>query len=128
MLKISFPSLYSVLHTLQEEPDETSTALHSVPEQLRRVPYVGSTAEPGPYWVDTEKPTLSSYDPGSGPSRVAECDWLVQCIGPRKSGGWVAVVRDGFALLEKDRGKGKFLGNPVQGSRKLTMNYGAVGP
>ncbi|MGA2479611.1 MAG: SMP-30/gluconolactonase/LRE family protein [Spirochaetia bacterium] len=80
------------------------------------------------YWVDTEKPTLSSYTPASGAKSVAECDWLVQCIGPRKSGGWVAVVRDGFALLEKDRGKGKFLGNPIEGKPELTMNDGAVGP
>jgi sugar lactone lactonase YvrE len=80
------------------------------------------------YWVDTEKPTISSYDLANKATRTAECDWLVQCIGPRKSGGWVAVVRDGFALLEKDRGKGKFLGNPVEGRAELTMNDGAVGP
>jgi sugar lactone lactonase YvrE len=79
------------------------------------------------YWIDTERPTLSSLDAASGNSSTVACDWLVQSIGPRSSGGWIAVVRDGFALLERT-GKGRFLGNPVEGRRQMTMNDGAVGP
>jgi sugar lactone lactonase YvrE len=79
------------------------------------------------YWIDTEKPSLWSLDPSSGQSTTVVCDWLVQAIGPRRSGGWIAVVRDGFALLERT-GKGTFLGNPVEGQRAMTMNDGAVGP
>jgi sugar lactone lactonase YvrE len=80
------------------------------------------------YWVDTETPVLCSFDPALGEKTVAPSDWLIQAIGPRKSGGWVAVVRDGFALLEKEAGKGRFLGNPVEGNAAMTMNDGAVGP
>ena len=80
------------------------------------------------YWIDTEKPVLSSLDPATGKSTTAACDWLVQAIGPRKAGGWIAVVRDGFALLEKEAGKGRFLGNPIDGQTHMTMNDGAVGP
>jgi sugar lactone lactonase YvrE len=80
------------------------------------------------YWIDTEKPVLCSHAPASGAGTIGESDWLIQCIGPRKKGGWVAVVRDGFALLEKERGKGRFLGNPIEGKPDLTMNDGAVGP
>jgi sugar lactone lactonase YvrE len=80
------------------------------------------------YWIDTEKPVLCSLDPATGAATTAPSDWLVQAIGPRKSGGWVAVVRDGFALLEKEAGRGKLLGNPVEGQAAMTMNDGVVGP
>ena len=80
------------------------------------------------FWVDTETPVLCSFDPARGAKSVGPSDWLIQAIGPRKSGGWVAVVRDGFALLEKEAGRGRFLGNPVEGKAAMAMNDGAVGP
>jgi sugar lactone lactonase YvrE len=78
-------------------------------------------------WVDTEQPSLHSLEPSSGETETVASDWLVQAIGRRKSGGWIAVVRDGIALLEKS-GRGTLLCNPVAGQRHMTMNDGAVGP
>jgi sugar lactone lactonase YvrE len=52
----------------------------------------------------------------------------VQAIGRRKSGGWIAVIRDGFALLDARPANGKFLGNPVEGIAHMMMSDGAIGP
>jgi sugar lactone lactonase YvrE len=79
-------------------------------------------------WIDTENPLHTTLDPSTGRIETAKTQWLVQAIGRRASGGWVAVVRDGFALLEANPERGKFLGNPVQGIAHMTMNDGAVGP
>ena len=80
------------------------------------------------YWVDTERPVLSSLQPSSGLSNTTGCDWLVQAIGPRKGGGWIAAVREGFALIGNDGDKCRFLGSPIEGQSHMTMNDGAVGP
>ena len=79
-------------------------------------------------WIDTENPLFSTLDPATGKVSSVRTPWLVQAIGRRKGGGWIAVVRDGFALLEADPSKGTFLGNPVEGKAHMTMNDGAVGP
>jgi sugar lactone lactonase YvrE len=79
-------------------------------------------------WIDTENPLFSSLDPATGTVATAKTPWLVQAIGRRKGGGWIAVVRDGFALLDVDPSKATFLGNPVEGNVHLSMNDGAVGP
>ncbi len=79
------------------------------------------------YWVDTEQPWLCWLEPSSGRNTAVRSRWLLQCIGRRRSGGFIAVVRDGFALLDA-MGQGTFLGNPVEGQPHLTMNDGAVGP
>jgi sugar lactone lactonase YvrE len=79
-------------------------------------------------WVDTENPLFSSLDPATGAVATAKTPWLVQAIGRRKGGGWIAVVRDGFALLDIDPSKGTFIGNPLEGKAHMSMNDGAVGP
>jgi sugar lactone lactonase YvrE len=79
-------------------------------------------------WIDTENPLFSTLDPATGTVSTKKTPWLVQAIGRRKGGGWIAVVRDGFAFLESDPSKGTFLGNPVEGKAHMTMNDGAVGP
>ncbi len=79
-------------------------------------------------WIDTEKPTLASLKEGCGRAVTHATNRLVQSIGLRRSGGWVAVVRDGFALLSADGAEKRFLGNPVEGLPHLTMNDGTVGP
>lgn len=79
-------------------------------------------------WIDTEHPLVSTLDPLTGAVSSTRPPWLVQAIGRRAGGGWIAVVRDGFALLDADTTKGTFLGNPVEGRAHMTMNDGAVGP
>jgi sugar lactone lactonase YvrE len=80
------------------------------------------------FWIDTENPTLDSLDPSGEGRRGWKAPWLVQAIGRRRAGGWVAVVRDGFALWDPERGQSRFLGNPEEGKAHMTMNDGAVGP
>jgi sugar lactone lactonase YvrE len=79
-------------------------------------------------WVDTEYPVFSRFDPATGWAETAATQWRVQAIGRRRSGGWIAVVRDGFSFLDADPARGRFLGNPVEGVAHMTMNDGAVGP
>jgi sugar lactone lactonase YvrE len=79
-------------------------------------------------WIDTENPRFTTLDPATGKTATVSTPWLVQAIGRRKGGGWVAVVREGFALLDKNPATGTFLGNPVEGMAHMTMNDGAVGP
>jgi sugar lactone lactonase YvrE len=79
-------------------------------------------------WIDTENPRFSTLDPARGTTSTVVTPWLVQAIGRRKGGGWIAVVREGFALLDADPSHGRFLGNPVEGKAHMTMNDGAVGP
>jgi sugar lactone lactonase YvrE len=79
-------------------------------------------------WIDTEKPVLSFYEPSSGLTASAKSQWLIQSIGRRKKGGWISVVREGFAIIEHDPGKGIMLGNPIKGMAHMTMNDGTVGP
>jgi sugar lactone lactonase YvrE len=64
----------------------------------------------------------------TGRTETTQTPWLVQAIGRRGSGGWIAVIRDGFALLDAGAETGKFLGNPVQGVAHMAMNDGPVGP
>jgi sugar lactone lactonase YvrE len=80
------------------------------------------------FWPDTEQPLLAALDPRSGSVKSWKTPRLVQAIGPRAGGGWVAVVRDGFALLDAAGGELRFLGNPVEGIANMTMNDGTVGP
>jgi len=79
-------------------------------------------------WIDTENPVFTTLVDDGGRTETRKTQWLVQAIGRRSSGGWIAVIRDGFALLDADPSRGKFLGNPVQGMAHMTMNDGAVGP
>jgi sugar lactone lactonase YvrE len=79
-------------------------------------------------WVDTENPRLSTLDPATGTIETVATPWLAQAIGRRKSGGWIAVVREGFAFLDRNPATGTFLGNPIEGKAHMTMNDGAVGP
>ena len=79
-------------------------------------------------WVDTEKSVLCTLAEGREYVVTHPTSRLLQSIGRRRSGGWVAVVRDGFALLQADGEEAGFLGNPVAGHPTLTMNDGTVGP
>jgi sugar lactone lactonase YvrE len=79
-------------------------------------------------WIDTEKPVYTALEPAIGRTESVTTPWLVQAIGRRASGGWIAVIRNGFAFLDANAARGKLLGNPVQGIAHMTMNDGAVGP
>jgi sugar lactone lactonase YvrE len=63
----------------------------------------------------------------SGETATVRPPWTLKAIGRRKAGGWIAVVRDGIGLLDKNNAEG-FLGNPVENMPSMTLNDGAVGP
>ncbi len=79
-------------------------------------------------WIDTERPVFIALEPSSSRTESAATPWLVQAIGRRASGGWIAVIRDGFAFLDSNGARGDFIGNPVLGIAHMMMNDGAVGP
>lgn len=79
-------------------------------------------------WTDTESPRFLTLEPDGGRPVEVKTDWLIQAIGRRTAGGWVAVVRDGFAVWDPASARSRFLGNPVEGKAHLAMNDGAVGP
>ncbi len=94
---------------------------------MRRVPDLGP-AHGDAVLIDTEEPLFSSLSEKKSCVVTKPTSRPVQCIGLRRPGGWVAVVRDGFALLGADGTETRFLGNPVEGLPHLTMNDGTVGP
>ena len=79
-------------------------------------------------WVDTEKPLLAALSDKSECVVTHPTSRLVQSIGLRATGGWVAVVREGLVLLQADGLEARFLGNPVEGLPHMTMSDGTVGP
>ncbi len=52
------------------------------------------------YWVDIEGRKIHRTDPATGADAVMELDEQIGCIAPRASGGLVAALEDGCALIE----------------------------
>ena len=52
------------------------------------------------YWVDTENKQLHVYQPETKTARTIQLEKLVGCVVPRKSGGVVLGLDDGFAALD----------------------------
>lgn len=52
------------------------------------------------YWVDTNKKQLHVYQPETKTDRTIQLEKLVGCVVPRKSGGVVLGLEDGFAALD----------------------------
>lgn len=56
------------------------------------------------YWVDITRDQVHRFDPRSGEDTVIDVGQAVGAVVPRASGGLVAAVQDGFALIEDDGG------------------------
>lgn len=52
------------------------------------------------WWVDIPKHELHRFDPATGAARAIAFDVPVTAVAPRRAGGLVAAVRDGFAIIE----------------------------
>ena len=69
-----------------------------------------------------------SLEPATGKTETVKTPWLVQAMGRRGPEGWIAVIRNGFALFDADPTRNRLLGNPLEGLGHMGMNDGAVGP
>ena len=82
----------------------------------------------GLFWVDTGERVFHEYDPGSGRHTPRDIPHLLQSIGRRKAGGWIAVDVKGLLLWNHASGESRFLGYPEEGKPHMCMSDGAVGP
>jgi sugar lactone lactonase YvrE len=80
------------------------------------------------YWVDTGERTFHEYDRGSGHYNRRDVEYLLQSIGRRRSGGWIAIDLKGLVLWNHETGENRFLGYPEEGKPHMCMSDGAVGP
>jgi len=61
-----------------------------------------SVAERGLYWVDINAPSLNRFDPASGRNTAMPMPASIGSFALRRSGGFVAALRDGFWLVNPD--------------------------
>lgn len=64
------------------------------------------------YWVDIEGKKLHGYEPDSGRTTTASFDKRIGAAVPRKSGGVVMAMEDGFYAYDPAKDGLVFLGNP----------------
>ena len=87
--------------------------------------------EPGSarlFWVDTGEKAFHQYDRGSGRHVGRAVEYLLQSIGRRRSGGWIAIDLKGLMLWNHETGESRLLGYPEEGKPHMCMSDGAVGP
>jgi sugar lactone lactonase YvrE len=78
-------------------------------------------------WVDMEVGDLLTMDPGIGPSSIRRLSvgTVAACWRPRRSGGGVIGVQDGFVLIDADE---SLRSVPVFSDPLLRMNDGGCDP
>ena len=54
------------------------------------------------YWVDINAPSLNRFDPRTGRNAAWAMPSSIGCFALRRSGGFIAALRDGFWLLDRD--------------------------
>jgi sugar lactone lactonase YvrE len=63
---------------------------------------VWSAADQMLYWVDINAPSLNRFDPSTGHNTVMPMPGSIGCFALRRGGGFVAALRDGIWLVDKD--------------------------
>lgn len=63
---------------------------------------VWSARDSALYWIDIKAPAIHRYDPATKADRAWPVDQEIGSIALRRSGGLVAALRDGFALIGAD--------------------------
>jgi sugar lactone lactonase YvrE len=86
---------------------------------------VWSVEEGVVYWVDIMGCTLHRYDPATGRDTAVDVGQPLGAVAPRASGGLVAAVRDGFALLDPATGRLELIAGVEQDDPTTRMNDGA---
>src|SRR5258708_36220877 len=54
------------------------------------------------YWVDINAPSLNRFDPRTGRNAAWPMPSSIGCFALRRSGGFIAALRDGFWLVDRD--------------------------
>jgi len=56
------------------------------------------------YWIDIRAPSLNRFDPSTGGNTVWSMPASIGCFGLRRGGGFIAALRDGCWLLDRNGG------------------------
>ena len=89
---------------------------------------VWSVSEQVLWWVDILAPSINRFDPATGDNAVIEVDEDIGCIGLRETGGFIAGMRSGIWLLDRQGRKERFVVNPQADTSKSRFNDGRVDP
>ena len=80
------------------------------------------------WWVDILEGRIHRTDAASAEDRSFSVGQSVGAVAPRKSGGLVAAVRDGFATVDLRSGRLDLVANLQDAEGRLRMNDGKVDP
>jgi sugar lactone lactonase YvrE len=80
------------------------------------------------YWVDITGHKLHVFDPGANRDRVIEVGQFIGTVVPRKSGGVMVAVYDGFAGLDLDTGRLEIIADPESDQPDTRFNDGKCDP
>jgi sugar lactone lactonase YvrE len=80
------------------------------------------------YWVDIVGKKVFVYDPATGKNRTIPVANHVGTVVPRKSGGAIIAVKDGFAALDLETGAVKMLAKVETDLPKNRFNDGKCDP
>lgn len=76
-------------------------------------------------WVDVFRGQVLSHELGSGSVQMMALGRAVGCVAPRRAGGLVCAVREGFGLLT-DQGEFTVVAAPLRDTPHRQMNDGGV--
>lgn len=80
------------------------------------------------WWIDITRQQLHRFDPRTASDVVLDLDQPVTALAPRKSGGFIAAVRDGFALLDTETGELRLIAAVEADDPQTRMNDGRCDP
>lgn len=80
------------------------------------------------WWVDIPAGLLHRFEPESGARRTWECGRPLGCVAPKRSGGMIAALADGFHHLDLDSGALTPIADPEADRPENRFNDGAVDP
>jgi sugar lactone lactonase YvrE len=78
------------------------------------------------YWTDTEASQVWSYQPRSGARESWTLSLPATSILRREGGGFLLVTKTGLAFWDRDTNTCRLVANPLEDSRTLWFNDGAV--
>ncbi len=80
------------------------------------------------YWVDISGCKVHVFDPATGQDRAVDVGQPVGTVVPRRSGGVMVALRDGFAALDMDTGRLTLIADPEAHLPENRFNDGKCDP
>jgi L-arabinonolactonase len=107
----------------------TEQALHSVAIQneIGESP-IWVPEENRVYWADTEKSSITYWNPDSCETGCYSIDMPVTALVRRRGGGWVLITKKGLAFWDQSNNTCTPIVDPVASAPDLAFNDGAVDP